>query len=161
MWTGFWAFRFLILFIVCAGILNACQSIQKPDAAQSTSQIVVRDATGFMNAIEAVADSALPCVVQIEVSGSALEQVSPDGSSGLLQGIAKVPMHGLGSGILVNPEGHIITNNHVVENADSIVVHFYDGTERAAKLIGSDRFTDIAVIKVEGTGRARAARLCD
>jgi serine protease Do len=54
-----------------------------------------------------------------------------------------------------------VTNNHVVENADSIPVHFYDGTERPGRLVGSDRLTDIAGIKVEGIGQARVAQLGD
>ena len=128
-------------------------------------QVVVRDISGFQNAITAVADTALPCVVHIDVTGTTLQQIPRLGPYGLFstapQGITKVPMRALGSGILINSQGLIITNNHVVENADRIVVHFYDGTERPARLVGSDRFTDIAVLKVEGTGTARVARLGD
>ena len=117
----------------------------------------------FQDAISAVSESALPSVVHIDVSGTELEQVPRMGPFGLFsgapRGISKVPLRALGSGILISPDGLIVTNNHVVENADSIVVHFYDGTERPARLVGSDRFTDIAVLKVEGAGRARVARL--
>jgi serine protease Do len=125
--------------------------------------VVVHDVGSFQDAIAAVSQSALPSVVHIDVSGTALRQVPRFGPFGYYsnvpQGISKVPVRALGSGILISPEGHIVTNNHVVENADSITVHFYDGTERPGKLIGSDRLTDIAVIKVEGTGQARVARL--
>jgi len=125
----------------------------------------VHEVSGFQDAIAAVSDSALPCVVHIDVSGTALQQIPRLGPfgffSGSPQGISKVPIRALGSGILIGSEGLIVTNNHVVENADAITVHFYDGTERPARLIGSDRFTDIAVLKVEGTGRARVARMGD
>ncbi|HUI69556.1 MAG TPA: trypsin-like peptidase domain-containing protein, partial [Spirochaetia bacterium] len=128
-------------------------------------RVVVHDVHGFEDAIAAVSDSTLPCVVHIDVSGTALQQIPHLGPFGFFerppQGISKVPVRALGSGILIDPEGRIVTNNHVVENADSITVHFYDGTERPARLIGSDRFTDIAVLKVEGTGRARVARFGD
>jgi S1-C subfamily serine protease len=70
-------------------------------------------------------------------------------------------MRALGSGIVMDSAGDIITNNHVVENADSITVHFHDGTQHPARLVGSDRFTDIAVIKVDGIGGARVARFGD
>jgi serine protease Do len=120
---------------------------------------------GFQDAISEVSDSALPSVVHIDVSGTTVEQIPRMGPFGLFssapRGISKVPMRALGSGILIGPEGLIVTNNHVVENADSITVHFYDGTEQPARLIGSDRFTDIAVLRVASTGSARVARMGD
>ncbi|WP_377831107.1 trypsin-like peptidase domain-containing protein (plasmid) [Bradyrhizobium lupini] len=55
----------------------------------------------------------------------------------------------LGSGFIVSPEGHIVTNNHVVDNASEIHVRFTDKTDVAAKLVGRDPSTDIAVLKIE------------
>ncbi|MCK1579538.1 Do family serine endopeptidase [Bradyrhizobium sp. 168] len=55
----------------------------------------------------------------------------------------------LGSGFIVSPEGHIVTNNHVVDNASEIHVRFADKTDVAAKLVGRDPSTDIAVLKIE------------
>ncbi|MEI6092361.1 MAG: Do family serine endopeptidase [bacterium] len=54
----------------------------------------------------------------------------------------------LGSGVLINKEGYIITNNHVVNAADKISVKLFDGKEYDAKVIGTDKETDIAVIKI-------------
>ena len=54
-----------------------------------------------------------------------------------------------GSGVIISSDGYIVTNNHVAEDANSITVRTYDGTEYEAKLIGTDSKTDIAVIKVE------------
>jgi serine protease Do len=65
---------------------------------------------------------------------------------------------GNGSGWVFDGNGHIITNNHVVENADRIVVRFYDGSQRDASIVGTDPKTDIAVIKVKG-GLLHAAKL--
>jgi len=58
-------------------------------------------------------------------------------------------INGVGSGFVFDTNGHIITNAHVVENADEINVTFLDGRSYKAKIIGIDPFTDLAVIKVE------------
>jgi len=59
---------------------------------------------------------------------------------------------GQGSGVIVDPNGIIITNNHVVNKADEIRVFLSDKREFKAKLIGTDAKTDIAVVKIEATG---------
>jgi serine protease Do len=55
---------------------------------------------------------------------------------------------GLGSGVIVSEDGYIITNNHVIENADEINVRFFDGDEVDAEIVGTDPASDIAVLKV-------------
>jgi len=55
----------------------------------------------------------------------------------------------LGSGVIIDKEGYIITNNHVIDNADKIKVILYDKTELEAEIIGVDPFSDLAVIKVD------------
>jgi serine protease Do len=55
----------------------------------------------------------------------------------------------LGSGFVISPEGYIVTNNHVVDEVDSITVKFADGTELPAEIVGRDPKTDIALISVE------------
>jgi len=59
---------------------------------------------------------------------------------------------GTGSGFFISGDGFIVTNNHVVENAEEISVKLSDGRELKGKLIGRDENTDLAVIKVEGAG---------
>src|SRR6476660_9444217 len=56
--------------------------------------------------------------------------------------------HGLGSGVIISPEGYIVTNNHVVDGAVNINVTMTDRRVLSAKLIGTDPLTDLAVIKV-------------
>ena len=55
---------------------------------------------------------------------------------------------GLGSGVIVSPEGHILTNNHVIEDADNIEVVLSDGRKTQAKVIGTDPDTDLALLQI-------------
>ena len=57
--------------------------------------------------------------------------------------------HGLGSGVIVSPDGYILTNNHVVGDADTIQVTLMDKREFTAKVIGKDAKTDLALIKID------------
>jgi serine protease Do len=68
---------------------------------------------------------------------------------------------GNGSGVIVDTQGYILTNYHVISGADRIKVKFYDGSEIPGKVIGSDRETDLAVVKVEPIPGIRAARFGD
>ncbi len=67
--------------------------------------------------------------------------------------VSKISEHGnsdsVGSGFVFDKEGHIITNNHVVENSKKISVTFIDGTSYNAQIIGTDPYADIAVIKLD------------
>ncbi|UWQ23003.1 DegQ family serine endoprotease [Jannaschia sp. W003] len=55
----------------------------------------------------------------------------------------------LGSGFVISEDGYIVTNNHVIENADEILIEFWSGAELPAEVIGTDPNTDIALLKVE------------
>jgi serine protease Do len=57
----------------------------------------------------------------------------------------------LGSGFIISEDGIIVTNNHVIDNAEQITVTFFDNTEASAKILGRDEKTDIAVLKVDKT----------
>jgi serine protease Do len=67
----------------------------------------------------------------------------------------------LGSGFIISKEGHILTNEHVVDGADEITVKLTDKREFKAKLIGSDKRTDIALIKIEPTGSLPTVKFGD
>jgi 2-alkenal reductase len=98
----------------------------------------------YEGTLEQVYARVNPSVVNIQVVTRAAGPVSFRGSpSG--QGIQE----GLGSGFVWDTQGHIVTNNHVVEGADEITVIFSNGNEYSAKLVGTDPNADLAVIKVE------------
>jgi putative serine protease PepD len=89
---------------------------------------------------EAIYDRTAPGVVELEVSSSA-GGVSPFGDP---------QAQGEGSGFVIDKQGRIVTNAHVVEGATSITVKFHDGSTAKATLVGSDPSTDVAVVKVNG-----------
>jgi len=64
----------------------------------------------------------------------------------------KLPVRGEGSGFIVRPDGVILTNAHVVSGADEVVVKLTDRREFIAKVLGSDKLTDVAVLKIAATG---------
>ncbi len=72
-----------------------------------------------------------------------------------------VPQEGVGSGVVVSSDGYILTNNHVIENAKFIKVALPDGTEKDAKLIGTDPSTDLAIIKIDALPNLQVAVLGD
>jgi serine protease DegQ len=98
---------------------------------------------------------AMPSVVNIFTSKGAKPSNNPLMEDPLLrrffgerQGEQEEKQSSLGSGVIISPEGYILTNNHVVESADEIEIALADGRKAAAKLVGTDPETDLAVIKV-------------
>lgn len=62
------------------------------------------------------------------------------------------PAKSEGSGFFIRPDGYILTNNHVIEDADSITVRLKDGRHFTGKVVGADPLSDIAVVKIDATG---------
>ncbi len=110
------------------------------------------------------AEKALPSVVHITAEESKIlaqerRQRGNDGQSPFgffnfdeLFGQDFYPKSGTGSGVILSEDGYIITNNHVVENADVITIMLSDGRKMEASKIGTDPSTDLAVLKIEADG---------
>jgi S1-C subfamily serine protease len=96
------------------------------------------------NSVTSLYDRSIPAVVQIEqVQESPLSKLP--GAFGL-----NLPKQvGEGSGFFIDGQGHILTNNHVIDNASSIKVTLSDGTQLDGKVVGTDRSNDIALLQVD------------
>lgn len=116
------------------------------------------------------AEKALPCVVHIKyLQNSKVREVEvqsdpfgdmfdPFGFFGQRQQtpqkrkVQTPKKEATGSGVLISSDGYIVTNNHVVEGADELTVTLNDNREFSARIIGTDKNTDLALIKVNATG---------
>jgi S1-C subfamily serine protease len=114
---------------------------------QASTAEAKRLSEGFV----AVAERVGPSVVQIDVT--ARNEKADVIARFFGRGSGDEPIaRGMGSGVVFTPDGAILTNNHVVEEALTINVHLRDGRYLPARLLGRDPATDLAVIKVEATG---------
>ncbi len=96
-------------------------------------------------------------VQMVEYSNPFFEEFFGDffgrGNGGRQQRRVETPKRqGAGSGVILTSDGYIVTNNHVVENADELMVKLNDNREFKGRIIGTDKTTDLALIKVETTG---------
>jgi serine protease Do len=133
-----------------------------------TRDLVGKTTTSFAPIVQRVAQS----VVQVDVSTKSKEVKVPvqqmpmdndllrqffgnqfgPGGQGMQERTYRTPRQdGTGSGVIVSKEGYIITNNHVVDGADTIKVKLNDGREFTGKVVGRDPRSDIAVIKIKAT----------
>src|SRR5207248_7197422 len=71
------------------------------------------------------------------------------------------PRRGAGSGFIIDADGSILTNNHVIDRAERITVKLSDGRSLRARVVGADPDSDIALIKVDGESRLPVAQLGD
>lgn len=139
----------------------ALGNFHKPNiatAAESvTSQKVNYQPYSYANAVS----RAAPAVVSIQTTKEIPVDQHPllqdpfyrffFGSPGAEQDIPQADrlQHGLGSGVIVDKDGHILTNNHVIKDTKSIIVKLADGRSSQAEIVGTDPQTDLAVLKIE------------
>lgn len=123
-------FLFGILLLAVVGLIVPVAAQEQPLA-----EPVAYDYTDLFTQVS-------PSVVSINVI-SRVERMAPFGQEGMPQEQASG-----GSGFVIDTEGHIVTNYHVVQGASSIEVNFYDGTLARGQIVGLDPDSDLAVIKV-------------
>src|SRR4029077_19517916 len=134
-------------------------------AAAALDDNSVSALTALDHAMETLAAHVTPAVVNVTVTSRAKQQQISSRDQDEIQRFfgpfgfgpqqgRRGPQveHGLGSGIIISPDGYIVTNNHVIDGATDIRVTLNDRRVLPAKLIGADPMTDLAVIKVSGSG---------
>lgn len=139
------SFRFVVLFL--AVFLAACSS-ERAEAAR-----------GLPSLADLVEDVS-PAVVHISTTRKIEPRKDWFGGWGELWGKPKQPEQaqprfvpgGLGSGFVLSPDGYILTNHHVANDAHEILVRLNDGRELVAEVIGSDERSDVALLKVDAEG---------
>jgi putative serine protease PepD len=131
-----------------AGIYSATDSSPKTVTVATATQAAQPAATKQAGlTANQIYDADQAGVVEITVTTKGSASANPFGpSSGASQA--------QGSGFVLDSDGHIVTNEHVVDGADSVSVKFADGTTRTAKVVGTDPSTDLAVIKVDAPASA-------
>ncbi|HEV3408026.1 MAG TPA: trypsin-like peptidase domain-containing protein [Gaiellaceae bacterium] len=146
----------LLAAALAGGGVGAATSIAVGNGGTTTT--VVREARGADEATPASASSAdalsvseiyrraSASVVEITVTGGA-------GSAPVPFGGERPQPQAQGSGFVYDDEGHIVTNAHVVDGADSVEVTFSDGSSYEARVVGTDPSTDLAVLDVEAPAR--------
>lgn len=117
-------------------------------------KIVLANVPDFSDAAEA----SVEAVVYVKVTQKAKGPQQPSSIFDLLFGFAQTPKDqvGLGSGVIIKPEGYIVTNNHVIAGADVIEVTLSDNRVYQATLVGADPATDLALLKIDA-GRPLSA----
>lgn len=128
----------------CRKALQCISSEENGTPANGSCRIKSEDAPdvelldAYSRAVITVVDTVGPAVVGISVKKSANGTVPEQG--------------GAGSGILIAPDGYVLTNDHVVQGADVISVTLQDGTSLETVLVGTDPATDLAVLRANGSG---------
>ncbi|GAB5534628.1 MAG: Do family serine endopeptidase [Rubricoccaceae bacterium] len=150
-----------IVFVTAASSWGDTPDLLRSADAQEVSDDALATATELGQAFSSVAERVNPAVVQVQATqliapatqrlpNELLEMLPPDFDMDQLQQQDPRPRSGLGSGAFIREDGYIVTNNHVIENADELRVKLFDGRVLDADVVGADPFSDLAVLKVEG-----------
>ncbi len=156
---------------VCAvALVLSVVAFNKTNAATTPAPVVTAAPAGQPVDLTFAAEKALPCVVYIKnTQNSKVETVEysdpfedffsdpfggffgrGQGNGGRRQRQVQTPKRvGAGSGVIISADGYIVTNNHVVDGADELMVTLNDNKEYSARIIGADATTDLALIKID------------
>ncbi len=112
--------------------------------------------SSFADVVKRVSPSVVKIVTEtkakrIELNGPWSNPMFRQFFGGNIPEMRQEPSSGLGSGVIISSDGYIVTNNHVVDGADTLKVALSDGREFTAKVVGRDPQTDVAVVKVDAS----------
>jgi Do/DeqQ family serine protease len=159
---------YLLLPLIGIGVafLGGCSSPNSSQAQQTPSPAIEAEkesnrpltpTAADTNFVVEVVEKVEPAVVQINTSQTVKSQVPEVFADPFFRRFfgdqlpvppAERTVRGVGSGFVINPNGQILTNAHVVNNADTVTVKFSDGRSFEGKVLGEDPVTDIAVVKI-------------
>ena len=137
-------------FVAAAIVLAAPALAQSPAARERTNRSAAVDQSRQTAIVDAAAKIS-PAVVSVNVLKRARQVTRDPFDFFFVPRESERTVEGFGSGFVVSKDGVVITNQHVTEGADQIVVTMRDGRDYPAKVLGEDPLTDIAVLKIEGT----------
>jgi len=156
-----------VLAVAVAGYSRAGAPLaSQPKAATAPAAITAPAATAQLPGFTWIVEKYGPAVVNVSVSTEGKNVATSPDVPGMdpndpfyeffkrFQGPmprGRMPMHGQGSGFIVSSDGRILTNAHVVDGAQEVTVKLTDKREFKAKVVGVDRQTDVAVLKIEAT----------
>ena len=132
---------------------------ERRQAAPAASTAAQRRTDGALPSFADIADRVTPAVVYVQTRAQeqnphADPSIPPEFQDFFRRFQQQGPRirQGSGSGFIVSRDGYILTNNHVVEDADRVTVRLLDNREFSARVVGRDPNTDVAVIKIDATG---------
>jgi len=130
------------------GVLTLTPASAVKDALQTTAE--VRSETAATIAVDDAVNALQSQIIEVyQVTAPAVVNITNRGSV-YDRFMGAVPQEGTGSGFVYDTEGHIVTNYHVVENAEQLLVTLADGQTYEAQIVGTDPINDLAVISVDG-----------
>ncbi|MBI3732711.1 MAG: trypsin-like peptidase domain-containing protein [Chloroflexi bacterium] len=127
-----------------APVAVAAASQPAPQTAAQTQVMSLKQDSAIVDAVKKVKPAVVTVVNTMQATGSRARQAQA-----------------LGTGVIVDAKGYIVTNNHVVEGAKQLEVLFENGSKADAQLIGTDPFSDLAVVRVTGRAMPAVATLGD
>ena len=174
--NGHWALALfgLLSLAYSAGVMRS--SLPGLPGATAADSPAAAEARQLSHAFRDAAKTALPAIVSIETKGKTTQVLGQNGGNedslegsplGELfkrdpslrdffrrgQPMNRPPVHGMGSGFIIDPSGIIMTNNHVVADAEVVKVKLHDGREFVATDVKTDPRTDVAIVRIQADGR--------